>query len=239
MKSMAGQLDIFSFMESTFSKKSQNEVLSYPIGTIMYEVKLDKTRKFVVENSYEYDLDGETAYGYFVHDTENTQWHNTLLQRNIGISVFIDEKEAKKKAEENAVGIKKFTADVLRDSLIDIRSFITISPRIPKSTYQLKTMALTKQGIYIKDYCCYPFLHIYQDFDAAQKAFQKMCQKTFDTTYSSNLYIEEIYVHFEFEDVYRCTESKYSALEYTYNHGSPYGDDKKYEYGKLISEASK
>lgn len=234
MKAINGQIDMFSYM-STYSP--ENTVgKPYEKGTLLYEVKLDKYQCFMIERWFEHS--GKGKYGYHAARLDSPYGGTTIQHRNIGENVFLTEKEAKEKALENTAGLIKFSEEELNKSILDIRSFVKFSLCSPNPRCQFKTIALLKQGIYIKDDCCYPFLHIYKDTNASKNAFDRICLKSLKDDYNGGLHIEEIKIHYTFEDVYRCTESKYSALEYTCNHGSPYGDASKYDYGNLIQKAS-
>lgn len=234
MKSINGQIDMFSYMNNTTYEDMAEK--PYEKGTLLYEVKLDKYQCYIIEGWFEHS--GKGKYGYHAARVNSPYGGTTIQHCDIGENVFLTEKDAIEKAVKNASGLIKLSEEELNNSILDIRSFVKFSLRIQNPRCQFKTIALLKQGIYIKDDCDYPFLHIYKDTNASKNTFDRICFKSLKNNFNNGMHIEEIQTHFSFEDVYRCTESKYSSLVYTCNHGSPYGDESKYDYGNLISKAS-
>lgn len=225
MENILGQMSIFDFLPQTVPAEDVQESSKHDlsIGDILYQVRLDTVRRMAAENIFTLDDGRKRASFQEAFDDGSHGLHDVVDVTEIGQTFFWEQEDALHKAKENRNRIIKISADELEQATEEVISYCCVSGKYCKvqlADKKFKTITLTRYGIYEKDAYCYPFLHRYPDMDSASEQFYKMVKKI---ERKENGYAWcRIPANFSYEDVYRCTESKYAGLDYTLHHGKPW-----------------
>lgn len=210
-KEYAGQMDLMDFLGEPEGKETAVEQKPKGReGEYLYLVNGNQMEcVWVIESRA--DKDERKIHICQGNSSENVF---EIREEQIGVDVFTDLNSARIHLNE-CKAAKKISREELEDLLIERQSFALLRQVSAKNKENkpvtFKTIALCKQGIFCMD-GSEPILHYYGDaVESAERQYRRMVEKIQS---QSGIEVVRLPVHYEFCDLYQCSPSKYSSLDY-------------------------